>query len=187
MVAVARPRTRLDPPQNVALLRSDVLDAGSVSDVLSTGADAVASTLGMRYTHPWARRWSPDDFVYRAISNIARAMQEHGIQRLCMISAAGVGNSRPILNRPMRMMLAISNVGVAYSDLDRAEMLLQQTDLDWHAVRPVTLTNKKHRGEARIENSYGPLAMIPRRTVAAFMLAQLEQPRFELRSPVIHR
>ena len=185
VIAVVRRESTYEPAENVTRLQGDVLDPSFAIDTVSGGADAIASTLGMRYAHPWAKRRSPDDFVFRATSNIVDSMQKHGIDRLCMISAAGVGDSQAVLNVPMRVMLSCSNVGVAYADLDRTEAMLRDTSLDWQAVRPVTLTNGRHKGDAKVEYAYGALAMIPRRTVAAFMLSQLEQPRFEMRTPII--
>ncbi|HEY1955079.1 MAG TPA: NAD(P)H-binding protein [Polyangiaceae bacterium] len=184
VTAVVRAETEVALPAGVVLLRGDVLDEAFVSHAVG-GADAVASALGMRYAHPWARRMSPDDFISRATSHVVAAMQAHGVKRLVVISAAGVGDSRPMLNLPMRALLATSNVGVAYADLERVERLLDGSGLDWQAVRPVTLSNRAATGRIARVRRYGAMASIARADVAAYMLESLEAPRLQERTPMI--
>ncbi len=162
----------------------DVLDAAFVQSAL-VGADAVMCGLGMRYAHPWATRRSPDDFMQRAVSHIATGMKASGVGRISMISAAGVGDSRSRLNWPMRVMLQISNVGVAYRDLQEAEATLAATDLDWQAVRPTTLTDRPATGAVKRVERYTITATIPREDVAGFMLGELESDDFCHRTPII--
>jgi hypothetical protein len=160
------------------------MDAAFVHDVLP-GHDAVMSGLGMRYRHPWAVRQSPDDFVSRATAHIVAAMRTSGVTRISVISASGVGDSRLGLNYVMRFMLATSNVGLAYADLERAEAILRASGLEWQAVRPTTLTNRAATGRVRMTTRYPVTATTPRADVAAFMLAELESPRFSTTTPQI--
>src|SRR5689334_10733246 len=159
ITAVVREGTAYEAPAGVTVVRGDVLDAPFVASVIR-GHDAVMSGLGMRYKHPWARRESPDDFTWRATENIIGAMKRHGLRRISIVSAAGVGESRPILNWAMRLLLKHSNVGVAYAALDRAEELLAASGLDWQAVRPTTLTHGKRTDSARITAAYPMTANI---------------------------
>ena len=128
---------------------------------------------------------SPDDFTSRATAAIVAAMTAAGVRRIAIISAAGVGDSRPALNWMMRAMLAVSNVGKAYADLERAEALLRASGLDWQAVRPTTLNHKPATGRARITDRYRVSDSIPRQDVAAFMLDQLETAAPSQRTPMI--
>jgi hypothetical protein len=107
------------------------------------------------------------------------------VRRITVISAAGVGDSRPVLNLPMRFLVATSNVGVAYADLARVEAVLRASGLDWQAVRPTTLTHKAATGRVRQTDRYPATATIPREDVAAFMLDELERPEFSSRTPMI--
>jgi uncharacterized protein YbjT (DUF2867 family) len=162
----------------------DVLDAAFVARAVR-GHDAIVSALGMRYAHPWARRESPDDFTTRALANIVRAAKLAGLSRVVAISAAGVGDSRPAMNWPMKVMLKTSNVGVAYADLENMEALLRESGLDWQAVRPTTLTHKPRTDRAHVTSAFGVTATIPREDVAAFMLHELESSSFTARTPMI--
>jgi nucleoside-diphosphate-sugar epimerase len=172
-----------DLPIGVRFARGDVLDERFVAEVVE-GHDVVVSALGMRYAHPWAARRSPDDFTERATTNIVDAMKASGIERIVAISAAGVGDSRPAMNWPMRIMLKTSNVGVAYADLERMEAVLAASGLDWQAVRPVTLTHARPTGRAHVTDSYGVTATIPRADVAGWMVDCVERPTRE-RTPMI--
>ena len=184
VTAVVRLGTRYEPPAGVQVARGNVLVADFVSSVVPDH-DAVASCLGIRYAHPWARRESPDDFISRATANIAAAMNRAGLTRIGVISAAGVADSRPAANLVIRVLIATSNVGVAYMDLERVEQILRQSGLDWQAVRPTTLSNQRGSGKVRITSAYPVTASIPRADVAAFMLSELERPEFTDRAPMI--
>jgi putative NADH-flavin reductase len=184
VTAVVRDGSQSDSSPTVTLARGDVLDAVFVASVIR-GHDTVVSGLGMRYRHPWAARQSPDDFTSRATTHIVNGMRAAGVTRICAISAAGVGDSRPVLNLPMRFLLATSNVGVAYADLERVEQVLRTSGLEWQAVRPTTLTHKPATGRVRQTTRYPATATIPREDVAAFMLEELERPQFSSRTPMI--
>jgi putative NADH-flavin reductase len=184
ITAVVRAGTAYEAPPGVQVTRGDVLDATFVASVIR-GHDAVMSGLGMRYKHPWARRESPDDFTSRATANIVAGMKAAGLRRVSLISAAGVADSRPGLNWPMRMMLAISNVGIAYADMERVETLVSQSGLDAQLVRPTTLTHGLRTDQVRITDRFRATSSISREDVAAFMLQELESERFSARTPMI--
>jgi uncharacterized protein YbjT (DUF2867 family) len=104
------------------------------------------------------------------------AMRSHGVPRLVVISAAGVGDSLPRLTRPVRRLVASGNVAVAYRDLAAAEEVLAASGLDWLAVRPVTLLDGPPRRPARPVARYGLLSTIRRSEVARWMLDAVERP-----------
>jgi biliverdin reductase / flavin reductase len=184
ITAVVRDGSHSESASTVTLVRGDVLDAAFVARTVP-GHEAVMSGLGIRYRHPWATRQSPDDFISRASSHIVSGMRESGVGRISVISAAGVGDSRPVLNLPMRFLVATSNVGAAYADLERVEKVLRESGLDWQAVRPTTLTHKPATRRVRQTERYPATATIPREDVAAFMLEELERPQFSSRTPMI--
>ena len=184
VTAVVRPRTPFTAVAPVTVVRGDVLDASFVDSVVP-GHVVVMSGLGMRYRHPWAKRESPDDFTSRATRHVVGAMREAGVGRISVISAAGVGESRAAMNWPMRFMLAASNVGHAYADLERVEQALRNSGLDWQAVRPTTLTHGKGTSGVRVTDSYPVTASVAREAVAAFMLDQLEGGEFVERTPTL--
>ena len=184
VTAVVRPETSYQPPNGVTSTRGSVLHADFVASAI-VGHGVVASCLGIRYAHPWARRESPDDFISRATRNIVAGMRASGVQRISVISAAGVADSRPAANLVIRLLIATSNVGVAYADLARVEEILRHSGVDWQAVRPTTLSNRRGTGAVRLTTGFPGTARIARADVAGFMLAELERPAFTARTPMI--
>ena len=108
------------------------------------------------------------------------------IDRVMVISAAGVGDSARQTSPMNRWLFRNSNIGVAYRDLEEMERILGSSRLDWMAVRPATLTNGQPTGRAQVIDYYGVRTRIRRAEVAEWMLARLpaNEP-FEQRTPML--
>lgn len=187
VTAVVRDGTDYTPPTGVALLRGDLLEASFVAAAVA-GQDAVASCLGLRRrrpANPWSALTSAPDFVSRSAACIVAAMHAAGVRRVCAISAAGVGDSAARMNWLMRFFVATSTVGAAYRDLAVMERVYAGSGLDWQAPRPTRLTDGPATGRVAEIDSFPLSAAIARADVAGYMLAQLERPRFERRTPTI--
>lgn len=174
VVAAVRPASarRASFADGVRVAECEPYTGEGVADALS-GADAVVSCLGIRRRNPlnpWSRLVSPADTTERATSNIAAAMREQKVGRLAVISAGGVGDSRPRTALLIRIMIAHSNMAPAYADLERMEAVLATSGLDWLALRPTTLTNARSPHRAEPCAGYGLLSRIPRAAVAATLL-----------------
>ncbi|MEM9555671.1 MAG: NAD(P)H-binding protein [Acidobacteriota bacterium] len=194
--ALVRPTTSFEAPADVEVVRGEVLADPAQDPSLEhalEGRDAVLSALGIRRKvpqNPWSALASPPDLTTRVAERLVRAMPTHGVRRLVTISAAGVGASLRRTNGPMRWLIGHSNLGPAYRDLAGMEAVLAASDLDWLAVRPVTLTPPMlaagPTGRARIVDRYGLLARIGRADVAAWMLdAVASSSPFGDRTPMI--
>jgi putative NADH-flavin reductase len=186
VTAVMREGASASVPQGVDVVRGDPLDAAFV-DMAVTGKDAVVTALGLRYRrghNPFSSLMSPPTLLSQSAVHMLAAMKRHGVSRISMVSAAGVGDSRKTVAWPLRVLFRISNIHVDYEDLERAEALLAASGLDWQAVRPTTLTNGVSTGSRRVDR-YAATMRIAREDVARFMLDQLEQPRFDERTPMI--
>jgi putative NADH-flavin reductase len=176
VVALVRRLPLAVAPPSVRVIKGDVLSAITLDRVMP-GRDGVVCCLGIRRAHaanPWSRILSPLDFIERAVRGVAESMERHGIKRLVAISAAGVAESAQRMNRLLRLLFAMSNVGVSYRDLANMEASLARTSLDWLAVRPVTLTNS-HRAEVvETTSRYALFSTISKRAVASWMLDRME-------------
>lgn len=177
VTALVRETAEHDAPPGVVVHRGDATDS-SVLERLVAGQDAVLSALGLRRAgrSPWAPLRSPPDLTTRVARAIVPAMRRHGVTRLVAMSAAGVGDSFERLTWPVRRLVRAGNVGVAYRDLEAMEAVLEASDLDWLAVRPVTLVDGPPRGAARPVSRYGLLSTIRRAEVAEWMLSAAERP-----------
>ena len=186
VTAVMRKGASTSVPQGVDVIRGNPLDAAFV-DMAVTGKDAVVTALGLRLRHgsnPFSSLVSPPTLLSQSVAHILAAMKRHGISRISMVSAAGVGDSRKTVAWPLRVVFRISNIQVGYEDHGRAEALLAASGLDWQAVRPTTLTNGSSTGTRRVDR-YATTMRIAREDVARFMLNQLEEPQFDERTPMI--
>lgn len=182
-------RRPIDVPAGVEnVVVDDVTSPSAIARAIA-GADVVLSALGLRRKHPanpWSRIVSPTNLTSRFASGIIEAAALAGSSpRIIVVSAAGVGDSRPRMSPLLRWLFDHSNVGVAYVDLDRMEGILRASPLDWMAVRPVTLTNRKSPGRLRVVDDFGLTAQISRADVARFMLDQAARSAFESRTPMI--
>jgi len=92
-----------------------------------------------------------------------------------VISAGGVHESFSETNLMIRFLIRTSSLGPAYRDLENMEEILHDSDLDWLAVRPVTLTNGTVTNKVKITVRYSLFSTISRGDVAAWMLDALER------------
>jgi len=186
VTAVMREGVRALVPQGADVVRGDPLDAAFV-DMAVTGKDAVVTALGLRLrrgSNPFSSLASPPTLLSQSVAHMLAAMKRHGVSRISMVSAAGVGDSWKTVAWPLRVVFRISNIQVGYEDHARAEALLAASGLDWQAVRPTTLTNGESTGTRHVHR-YATTMRIAREDLARFMLDQIEQPRFDERTPMI--
>lgn len=161
---------------------------GSLSEALKD-CDAVISTLNISRTSdfPWAPLRTPVDFLENILKHLIEEMNKKGIKRLILTSAWGVGDSRAEIPSWFRWFIDNSNVGKAYAQHEVQERMLNESDLDWTAVRPVGLTNSKKIKELIVskEGSPTPKLFISRKHTAHFMLDCLDQSNYIKGTPVI--
>jgi putative NADH-flavin reductase len=174
VTAVVRPETGYEAPPGAHVVRADILRDGTLVEVVR-GCDAVVSCLGIRRRfprNPWSRMLSPPDLTSRAATAIVAAMRAARVERVIAISAAGVADSAPRMNRLLRFVFDHSRIGDAYRDLAVAEGVFAASRLDWTCARPVTLSPRRARPVREVE-FYGLTATIPRESVAVWMLDHL--------------
>ena len=177
VTALARHASELAVPDGVRLRRGDVTDP-AVLDAVLPGQDAVLCALGLRRAarSPWAALRSPRDLVGHTARVLVAAMARHGVSRVVLVSAAGVGDSLARCTFPVRRLVGAGNVGVAYRDLAAAEAALAASDRDWCAVRPVTLADGPPARRARPVARYGITSSVRRSEVATWMVDAAEGP-----------
>ncbi|MBX3385174.1 MAG: SDR family oxidoreductase [Phycisphaeraceae bacterium] len=170
--ALIRQGSAIETTPPVTIARGDALNPDFLRSILP-GHSAVISCLGLRRARPW-NPWStitsPTDLTQRVTDTLARLMPEHGISRLVLISAAGVGDSLNRCNPVIRWLIRHSNLATAYTDLHAAESVLRTSTLDWTSVRPTSLTNGRPSGRVRIVDRYGLCSRITRGDLAAWLL-----------------
>jgi putative NADH-flavin reductase len=173
-------------PVTALVRRADGVDRRAhvvIDDVLRPGCfddhvprhDVVVSALGIKRVspaNPWSALASPPDFAERTAGRLVTAMREHGVPRVIAVSAAGVAESAPRMNALMRVLVARSNVGVAYRDLAAMERTLAASGLDWCCPRPTRLTTGPLTRRVSVVETFPMRASISRDDVAWWMLDQ---------------
>ena len=147
----------------VAKVQGNVLDAPAVSKAVEA-QDAVLVCLGPVST-------KDQSTLSQGASNIASAMQAHGVRRVVFISAAGVGDSWKQIPWYSKLVFRtmLRNILAEHA---REEDIFASDALDWTAVRAAVLTNKPATGRIVASNT-GPNKMIPRADLAAFLVTEL--------------
>ncbi len=185
--------------QVTAIVRQPLQDAAGINVVVDdvnrdgafavvAGHDVVLSSLGLKRkspTNPWSALVSPPDFNSSTACALIAAMKTAGVARVVAVSAAGVGDSAPRMNAVMRFMVAKSNIGVAYRDLDVMEQLFAASGLDWCCPRPTRLTDGPLTNNVAVIDSFPMTGAISRADVAGWMLGIASAPSTSARTPTI--
>lgn len=175
IVSVVRHETDYIPHKNENLIRGSVLNEGTIQKAIK-GVDAVISCLGLKRKsklNPWSEITSPTNLTTTVAKHLAHNLDEG--TRVVVISAGGVGDSFDRTNWLIRFLINTSSLGPAYEDLENMESVLEKSDLDWLAVRPVTLTDGGNSESTHITDEYEATSMISRASVATWMLDALER------------
>jgi len=166
-------------PQNLKLehggltrFKGNFHDPASVEAAVK-GHDAVIITAAP--TTLKALRESPT-FFSLGTGYVIEAMKKHGSRRLVVLSALGVGDSRPLFNWLMQKLIIDWVLKTPYRDHDVQEQQARNSGLDWVIARPSRLTNgparKRYVKQPALEKVPGSIS---RADVADFLVEAAEQ------------
>ncbi len=186
--AIVRSTADVVERDGLEVMHGDVLDLAELRQAFNN-MDAVVSCLGIRKENPsdpWSPLLSPEDFMARSAVGIVDAMKANGIERLIVISSAGVGDSWETVDAELRTVIQGSNVGKIFLDLNNMEEVLVKSGLDTLAVRPVALVNGDATGAAQIVDRFEKTSKIFTGDVAQWMLDAVERSApFDQRTEMI--
>ncbi len=149
----------------------DFHDAASVGRAVE-GQDAVIicaspSSLGAIKEKP--------DYFSRGTRYCLDAMKERGVKRLVILSAHGVGASKPAASWFQRTLLIGGLLKGFFLDHEVQERITQESGLDFVIARPTRLTNGKANGKyVRTAELTRVPASISRADVADFLVEACE-------------
>jgi uncharacterized protein YbjT (DUF2867 family) len=173
VTAYVRSRTRAEAlPAGVAIVEGDGRDAAPLARALP-GHDAVVVTSG-------GREETVSADVARAVT---AAMKQTGLTRLIQFSAYGANDGAGIYRWVMQTLAK-----KVAADKIELEKVLAASGLDWTAVRPGVLTDGGKSGKMRAGTGIvlKGFPQISRADVAAFVLDELQTPRFVRAAPVVY-
>ena len=174
LVALVRQTTTVPGGSHLRVRQGDLGNPDVVQEVVAN-TDAVISVLGPR---PPFR----DAFCAAATTAILRAMKVCGVARLICQTGAMIGALPENVSRPMQWAarrFAAAHPAVA-ADRAEQERLVRASALRWTLVKPPRLTGRPPRRPvaAGPSLSVGLLSSIGRPALAAFLLDEVERPRF---------
>ncbi len=175
--ALVRDSRRYYEHPNLLVVQGDVLDNETVRAALDE-VDAVVSCLGIRKVDPadpFSELMSPEDFTEKSTTNIVGAMKQAGVNRLVVISSAGIGDSWEFVAPNMRSVISGSTVGKIFRDLNNMENVLKTSGLDTLAVRPVVLIDGELSEGVDLVNHFDPTTKISNSDLAKWMLDAVER------------
>jgi uncharacterized protein YbjT (DUF2867 family) len=174
VTAFARNSGALAGMAGVAVVQGDVMRQSEVFGAVP-GHDAVIVSLG-NSQNPFAmmvgaKRTTPADVYEVGTRHIIAAMEASRIGRLVVVTAFGIGATRPRLPLMFKIFYRLV-LREHMADKERQEALIRASGLDWTIVQPVGLIDGAATGqwladdEGRIRRQ-----QIRRADVAAFLLA----------------
>ncbi len=159
--------------EGARVVEGDVLDAAVVEGAVA-GQEAVLDALGGHTP------WKETSLDSNAARNIIRAMHKHGVKRLMVVSAIGVGGTEDLVPSWYEHLILPTLLRGAMKDKEKMEPLVEASGLEWTLVRPGHLVDGEATGEVHLfEAGSGETAhKITRADVAGFMLEALKERRY---------
>ncbi|HTN52345.1 MAG TPA: NAD(P)-binding oxidoreductase [Anaeromyxobacter sp.] len=115
------------------------------------------------------------NYFSRGTALVVEAMRTAGVRRLVVLSAFGVGETRPLVGFLMGKLMMSWLLKVPFEDHARQEALVRESKLDWVIARPTRLTNRPAHGRFRRTAALERVpSSISRADVAAFLVEACE-------------
>ena len=162
------------------VIEGDVLDA-AVLDGAIAGQEVVMDALG---GHTPGKQTTLET---SAAQNVIRSMQKHGVERLMVVSAIGVGETKDLVPSWYEHLIMPTLLRGAMHDKEQMEPVVETSGLDWTLVRPGHLVDGEATGKVLFfEPGRGETAhKITRADVAGFMLGLLESGEYKRQAVTI--
>jgi putative NADH-flavin reductase len=151
---------------NLSVVKGDVLDAASMAGAVKD-QEAVLCALGTR------DRSKTNVTVSQGTKNLLAAMKAHGVKRLIVETALGVGDSKAHAGFLVNSILVPLFLKASNLEKERQEAMVKESGLEWTIVRPGGLTDKPLSGKVRGADDRSVSRMVSRADVASFMLQQV--------------
>lgn len=174
--AFARTPSKLDLTHaHLTKVKGDFHDAASVRAAVK---DHDAVVICVSSTTLKGFKGKPDYFS-SGTKHCIDAMKEHGVQRLVVLSAHGVGDSYAAASWFQRTFLIGWLIKYAFRDHEVQERMTRDSELDFVIARPTRLTNGKAQGKyTRTTELVSVPSTISRADIAAFLVESCESPAF---------
>lgn len=159
-------------PAKVSIFEGDGRNAAALEAALA-GVDAAIIPAGGR----------KEPVTAQIVGAALPVLGKHGVKRLVVLSAYGALDGRGFYRWMMQTLAKPVS-----ADKVETERLLRASATEWTAVRPGILTDGPLSGKVQAgENvTLKGMPQVSRADVAAFIIGELQQPRFVRKAPVVY-
>ena len=165
--------------ERLQVMRGDVLNLAAVEHAVA-GQDAVLSTLGV----PFSRK--PITVYSEGIAHIVQAMQRNGVRRLVCVSSSATdphlryrdSGGGFIFEKVLKPIVFITIGRTTYTDMERMETLVMESQLDWVIVRPSGLFETPSVTDYQTAEAHINKQFTSRADLADCMLQQLTTDQY---------
>jgi putative NADH-flavin reductase len=157
-------------PSGVRVVTGDVLNPSLLEEVMP-GQDAVVDALGGHTP------WKATTLETNAARLVIDAMRQNSVQRLLVVSAIGVGETKDLVPGWYEKLILPTVLRGAMHDKEQMEPEIAASGLEWTIVRPGHLVDGERTGIVKtFEPGTGEKAhKITRADLAGFLLDVLAQ------------
>lgn len=181
VIAFARSPEKLSKQDgSLQIVQGDLVDAEAIERAIA-GAGAVISVLG-----PSSNK--AEFAISSGIERIIACMKKTGVKRLIATAGAGVADPEDQPNFMSKFMgLLVRTISKnVYEDMVRTVELVRQSGLDWTVVRAPMLSDDPKAGKVKVAwVGQGMGRVVPRSTLAAFVVSQLQDDTYLRQAPAI--
>lgn len=180
VTALTRHPDRRQRSPGMTVLTGDAMNMRDVESAVS-GSDAVVISLGNSQNPVamlfGAARTTPSNICEVGTRHVIEAMNKDEIQRLVVVSAFGVGETRALPSLMAKIFFRVL-LKEHMADKERQENLVKASGLDWTLVQPVALVDGAATGGC-FASTDGKVrrAEIRRADLAAFIAAETVGPQ----------
>jgi putative NADH-flavin reductase len=163
--------------ERLRIMSGTALSAMDVEKAVE-GSDAVLSTLGPK--------GKPMVMAAESTKHIVNAMEKCGVQRLVVVSVAGV--AVPQDKRGFNLASALIKLLLkdVFTDRENQLAVLEVSKVDWTAVRVPRLTDEPAKGSVKVFfGKASPSMKVTRADLADFMLKQLADSQWLRQAPIV--
>lgn len=184
VIAAVRDTSLFRPTAGLAAVEGTVMDAAFMTNV-AFEVDAVILAIGHRRSGlaPIDR----PDLLEAATRIVLDVMAEHGVRRLVVVSANGVGDSWAGAPWWYKQLVQRTAFGKIWRDQNAVDALVRASGTDWTLIRPARTVNLP--GGRDIKQSYAPQRAagraISRDDVARFVVAAVHDAELIGTAPII--
>jgi putative NADH-flavin reductase len=171
-----------DISDKIEIIQGSVDDPSAVEATIE-GTDAVLSTIG-----PPQRNPGNPELYEKAMKDIVRIMDKHGIKRYIHIGGAGhaggENESWPLNRRFLRLFLNLFSKPILIAKNLEWEVL-KASDLDWTLVRPPRIANEEAKGNLSADEKNLKSLKVSVGDLTDFILEQTTSKNWIRKAPLV--